>query len=114
MSVSVQYEHYTTLYNPFLPPADEVWGKVMFLHLSVILFTGGGGWLPTMHHRPHDKGQGICIQVGSACIRGGLHLGGWGDPPKKRYYGIRSTSGRYAYYWNVFLLIGLFINFGVR
>ena len=27
----------------FLPPANEVWGKVMFLHLSVILFTGGGG-----------------------------------------------------------------------
>ena len=26
-----------------LPPAKEVWGKVMFLHLSVILFTGGGG-----------------------------------------------------------------------
>ena len=25
-----------------LPPANEVWGKVMFLHLSVILFTGGG------------------------------------------------------------------------
>ena len=25
----------------FLPPANEVWGKVMFLHLSVILFTGG-------------------------------------------------------------------------
>ena len=24
----------------FLPPANEVWGKVMFLHLSVILFTG--------------------------------------------------------------------------
>ena len=27
----------------FLPPANEVWGKVIFLHLSVILFTGGGG-----------------------------------------------------------------------
>ena len=25
----------------FLPPANEVWGKVIFLHLSVILFTGG-------------------------------------------------------------------------
>ena len=24
-----------------LPPANEVWGKAMFLHLSVILFTGG-------------------------------------------------------------------------
>ena len=26
----------------FLPLANEVWGKVMFLHLCVILFTGGG------------------------------------------------------------------------
>ena len=26
----------------FLPPANEVWGKVIFLNLSVILFTGGG------------------------------------------------------------------------
>ena len=26
-----------------LPPANEVWGKVIFLHLFVILFTGGGG-----------------------------------------------------------------------
>ena len=25
----------------FLPPANEVWGKVIFLHLFVILFTGG-------------------------------------------------------------------------
>ena len=28
-----------------LPPANEVWGKVIFLHLSVILFTGGPAWL---------------------------------------------------------------------
>ena len=26
--------------NLLLPPANEVWGKVIFLHLSVILFTG--------------------------------------------------------------------------
>ena len=25
----------------FLPPANEVWGKVIFLHQFVILFTGG-------------------------------------------------------------------------
>ena len=28
---------------PFLPPENEVWGKVMFLHVCVILFTGEGG-----------------------------------------------------------------------
>ena len=47
--------------EPLLSPANEVWGKVIFLHLFVILFTGGG--LPqcmlayhtptgTMHHHP--------------------------------------------------------------
>ena len=38
----------------FLPPANEVWGKVIFLHLSVILFTGGGGstWAGTPQQVP--------------------------------------------------------------
>ena len=27
--------------NLLLSPSNEVWGKVIFLHLSVILFTGG-------------------------------------------------------------------------
>ena len=27
-----------------LPPANEVWGNVMFLHVSVILLTGGVPW----------------------------------------------------------------------
>ena len=27
----------------YLPPVNEVWGKVMFLHLYVILFTRLGG-----------------------------------------------------------------------
>ena len=33
----------TSIYGGFflLPPANEVWGKVMFLHQFVILFTGG-------------------------------------------------------------------------
>ena len=30
-------------YLILLQPANEVWGKVMFLHLCVILFTGGWG-----------------------------------------------------------------------
>ena len=29
----------------FLPPANEVWGKIIFLHLSVILLTWGGEYL---------------------------------------------------------------------
>ena len=51
----------------------------------------GGGWLPSMHYRSHD--QGVCIQgVGQT------------PPPCMGYCRIRSTSGRYASYWNAFLL----------
>ena len=64
----------------------------MFLHLSVILSTGGG-WLPSMHHRSHDRhsggrlvssmhhrsydrgvlhpGEGVCIQGEGFASRGG-------------------------------------------
>ena len=33
--------------DSFLLPANEVWGKVILLHLSVILFTGGSTWAGT-------------------------------------------------------------------
>ena len=36
-----------------------------------------------------------------ACMAGGLH--GMHGPPN-RYYEIRSMSGRYASYWNAFLI----------
>ena len=38
---------FSTSFFYLLPPANEVWGKVIFLHLFVILFTGGclvPGW----------------------------------------------------------------------
>ena len=43
-------EKYLASTNIFLPPANEVWGKVIFLHLSVILFTGGRGGTPRQVH----------------------------------------------------------------
>ena len=81
----------------FLPPANEVWGKVIFLHLSVILFIGG--WYPSMHCRWYPSmpcSRGVLsqhalqvvsqhpLQWGSAlggllwgvCSWGGLLLGG--------------------------------------
>ena len=92
----------------------------------------GGGWLPRMHHRLHDQGGlhpgrglhpgggglhpggGVCIQEGGLHL-GGLHPVGVGRPyPPTRYmeyYGIRSTSGRYASYWNAFLFKTFLINF---
>ena len=36
----------------FLAPANEVWGKVIFLHLSVILFTGWEYVLPPDRYTP--------------------------------------------------------------
>ena len=70
----------------YLPPANEVWGKVMFLHLCVILFIGG-----------------VCIQGGSASRweSASRRLGRRPTPPPP-HYGIRSISGRYASYWNAF------------
>ena len=40
-----------------LPPANEVWGKDIFLHLSVILFTGGGKYLGRYHPGRYTPGQ---------------------------------------------------------
>ena len=53
----------------YLPPANEVWGKVMFLHLCVILFTGVVGFQACITGHM-TKGvciwQGVCIRRGSA------------------------------------------------
>ena len=53
------------------------------------------------------NGGGVCFQArgrgkrrGSAS-RGGMHLRGWAP---RKHYRLRSTSGRYASYWNAFLL----------
>ena len=52
----------TKMSKSFLPPANEVWGKVIFLHLSVILFTGGEylGRYPPGRYTP---GRSILQQV---------------------------------------------------
>ena len=46
----------------------------------------GAGWLPSMHHRPHDWGwgDGVCICEGGGLYPGGLHprrsaSKGWAD-----------------------------------
>ena len=53
---SLRYVYHFTFHVQIcalLPPANEVWGKVIFLHLSVILFTGGeylGRYTPQQVH----------------------------------------------------------------
>ena len=58
----------------FLAPANEVWGKVIFLHLFVIRFTRGGCLL---------LGVGACSRVGVGVSGpGGVPApGGWGLVP---------------------------------
>ena len=72
--------------------------KVMFLHLSVILFTGGsmsggGGLCPERDLCPGGSlsRRGLCPGVS---VQGGLYQGA---PPRRTV-----TFGRYASYWNAF------------
>ena len=85
----------STLIVLLLPPANEVWGKVMFLHLSVILFTGGGS---------ASRGSA----PGEVYIQGAGQTPLDADPPE--HYGILSTSRWYASYWNAFLFITIIIH----
>ena len=82
----------------FLPSANEVWGKVMFLHLSVRHSVHGGGsasWGSTSGMSSFWGGSASGGSGGSAS------RGGWADPP--RYYGIQSMRRRYVSYWDAFL-----------
>ena len=60
-----------------LPPANEVWGKVIFLHLFVILFTGGGhAWL-LPGGGVCGCSQGVCVVAPGGCawllLEGSMH-----------------------------------------
>ena len=87
-----------------LPPAIEVWGKVIFLYLSVILFMGGSNWTGTPQGR-------YTLRCGYNPL--GRYIPLVGTPPGRYtpptvHAGIRSTSGRYASYWNAFLFTIVF------
>ena len=85
---------YASYWNAFLlPPANDVWGKVMFWHLCVILFTGGS---LSQHASQVTWRGGVSVQGVGLCPGGGGGLSG--RPP------VTVTSGRYASYWNAFLL----------
>ena len=84
--------HNTGMLPCFVTGRNEVLAKVIFLHLSVILFTGG---IP-----PNFRGGYLKFSGGGVSnFRGGcLKFSGGGVSS-----GIRSTFGRYASYWNAFL-----------
>ena len=54
---NIKYNLCCIILSQLLPPTNEVWGKVIFLHLFVILFTGGVGlsacWDTTLPRSRH-------------------------------------------------------------
>ena len=90
--------HPTEMYSCYRPQTK--FAKVMFLHMSVILSTGGGGEYlgrytpPDQVHPPGTRytplGPGTPPEPGT--------------PRSSACWEIRATSGRYASYWNAFLL----------
>ena len=111
--------------------------KVMFLQVSVyprgcgipaclaggipVCLAVGGVCYPSMHCRwypsmPCDRSPRGCLVLGGClvpggsapggvCSRGVPALGGWRTPPKADGY----WCGRYASYWNAFLLQYIFV-----
>ena len=85
----VTLEHYIcSVLATYLPPANEVWGKLMFLHLCVILFTGGSvqpAWMQTPsqgwtdHPPPRMR---IRPELGRPPPRMQTPPPGWEDPPR--------------------------------
>ena len=93
--VMCKRQHWTAL-NPFLPPENEVWGKVIFSEACVKNSVHGGGLPQCMlgYHpsRPGPPGAGTPPDQA--------------PPPGRACWEIRSMSGRYASYWNAILLNG--------
>ena len=128
MGQSVQ-KHMVTkgnLLSTLVTGRNEVLAKVIFLHLSVILFTGGGlarrplppaGWRnppPRLDGEPPPRLDGGSPPSGWRTPPGwrppGMENPPWdgellldGEPPREADSGIQSTIGRYASYWNAFL-----------
>ena len=98
---------------------NEVVAKVIFLHLSVILFTGGGlpqhmlghplqSRHPQSRHPPWEQTPPVPTPRSRHLpweqTPPSLSRHPWADtPPPEADSSIRSTSGRYASYWNAFL-----------
>ena len=121
--------------NWIITGRNDIVAKVMFLHVSVILFTGGGsvihpppdkaGRPPQTREPPPDQGEPSPPDQGQppqaretprtrdnpprpgreTPLRPGRTPRTRENPPLEADFSIRSTSGRYASYWNTFLLV---------
>ena len=82
------------MYLPSLPPANEVWGKVMFLHLSV-------------NHSVH-RGRGVVMPL--PVMDSTPSWTATPLPPDSTTSPSQSTHGQYTSYWNAFLFIFVYLN----
>ena len=117
-SIFIAAKNPKILFVAFLPPTNEVWGKVMFLHACVILLTGGGGSLydatSCLADWSYVPSGGVVSVSGPMFLPGGIwgSLYSWeslsegvsaqGDPRTETLSTV--MSGCYASYWNAFLL----------
>ena len=86
---------------------NEVVAKVIFLQVSVCP-QGGGGCLPQCMlgcHTPPPRMEEPPQMEEPPRME---NPPGWRNPPGKADSSIRSTSGRYASYWNAFLFCKIF------
>ena len=88
--------------SSLLPPANEVWGKVIFSEACVKNSVHRGG-VSTSVHAPrsrHPPGADIPLEQTPLWSRHPREQA----PPHRACWEIRSKRGRYASYWNVVLL----------
>ena len=86
---------------------NEVVAKVVFLHVSVILLTGGGlraGRTPGTRPPPGPGRHQTRDQADTPRTRQ-TSPPDQADIPPEADTSIRSTTGRYASYWNAFLFL---------
>ena len=98
----------------FIPPANKLWGKVIFVHLFVILFTGGSMWAgtPPSTRYTNPPGQGTPLSTRYTPQtryppRPGTPTRDQVHPPARACWEIRSMRGQYASYWNAILFTEL-------
>ena len=84
----------------FLPPANEVWGKVIFLYLFVILFSGGSALVhdgippPSPPRTRHPPDQ---VHPGPGTHPGAEHAGRYGQRAGGTYpTGMQSCWFKYC------------------
>ena len=87
--------------DKFLPPANEVWCKVIFLVACVKNSVHGRGIIPGQVPPPPGR---YPLPPRAGTSPPGRYPPGQVHPPgSSACWEIRATSGRYAPYWNAFL-----------